>query len=205
MLQIAEDVITDDFYYRLAWDYVENKKALREFMRLSPAWDEDLQAWVINGNRTHEPDKDLIYQMAVNLLKPAFENNDKVKMYSAALWFSESDNEEYVEALLELAPKANLRQKKSKVFIALCKALGVWQDSGKFQIDFSKLCNEFNSKKIDYKFIVSIHPAHFLTMSNPHATCTSFDKRKRRNSGKLSQFRQWQRLHIQKRCNRLCA
>ena len=56
----------------------------------------------------------------------------------------------------------------AKVFIALCKALGIWQDSGKFQIDISALCNEFNAKKIDFKLIVSIHPAHFLTMSNPH-------------------------------------
>ena len=49
-LNDVEEFITDDFYYRLARDYVENKKALREFMRRSPAWNEDLQAWVINGN-----------------------------------------------------------------------------------------------------------------------------------------------------------
>jgi len=61
-----------------------------------------------------------------------------------------------------------LRQKKSKVFIALCKALGIWQDSGEFQVKFSALCNEFNAKKINFKLIVSINPAHFLTMSNPH-------------------------------------
>ena len=52
-LNDVEGVITDAFYYRLACDYVENKKTLREFLRRSPAWNEELQALVINGNRTH--------------------------------------------------------------------------------------------------------------------------------------------------------
>ena len=65
--------ITDAFYYRLAGDYVNNKKALREFMRRSPAWNEDLQAWVINGNRTHEPNKDLILDKTREILTPALE------------------------------------------------------------------------------------------------------------------------------------
>jgi len=161
---------TDEFFYRFAWDYVKNKKSLREFMRRSPAWNEDLQAWVINGNRTHNPDKDLIYKMAVELLQPALQTEDYYKAESiaqAARWFYE-DSEITGKFLTELAPKANLRQKKSKVFIALCKALRIWQDSGEFQVKFSALCNEFNAKKINFKLIVSINPAHFLTMSNPH-------------------------------------
>ena len=75
-LNDVEGVITDYFYYRLARDYVANKKALREFMRLSPAWNEDLQAWVIDDSITHEPDKDLIHKMIIELLQPAFKNND---------------------------------------------------------------------------------------------------------------------------------
>jgi len=74
--------ITDAFYYRLAGDYVENKKSLREFMRRSPAWNEDLQAWVINGNRTHEPDKDLIHKLLIELLQPALQTEDYIKAES---------------------------------------------------------------------------------------------------------------------------
>ena len=168
---------TDEFFYRFAWDYVKNKKSLREFMRRSPAWNEDLQAWVINGNRTHNPDKDLIHKTAVELFKPALDfdygsdianNYNCGRILRALDWFSDSEDEDAGKILTELAPKANLRQKKSKVFIALCKALGIWQDSGEFQVKFSALCNEFNAKKINFKLIVSINPAHFLTMSNPH-------------------------------------
>ena len=109
----------------------------------------------------------------MEILTPAMKIGDieqNTKIYRAAQYFIAPENELFADAVKELAPKANLRQKKSKVFIALCKALGIWQNSGKFQIDFSALCNEFNAKKIDFKLIVSIHPAHFLTMSNPHGS-----------------------------------
>ena len=103
----------------------------------------------------------------MEILTPAMKIGDveqNTKIYRAAQYFIAPENELFADAVKELAPKANLRQKKSKVFIALCKALGIWQNSGKFQIDFSALCNEFNAKKIDFKLIVSINPAHFLTM-----------------------------------------
>ena len=165
---------SDEFFCNLAWDYVKNKKALREFMRRSPAWNEDLQAWVINGNRTHEPDKNLIKKLVEEILCPAMNFENAEYIIQAMVWFYE-DSSIAGKYLTKLAPKANLRQKKSKVFIAVCKALGVWQDSGEFQIKFSALCNEFNAKKIDFKLIVSIHPAYFLTMSNPHGKAKYVD------------------------------
>ena len=177
---ISPDDFSDVFYRNFAQKAYFAKAALRKMMRKSPAWNETLQAWVINGNRTHEPDKNFILAMAQRLLKPAidaeiitlddssFTRTDKgYDIFAAMNYFTNPDFEYYQKALKEIAPKANLRQKKSKVFGALCKALGVWQDSGEFQQMFSDLCNEFNAKKIDFKLYVSINPIHFLTMSNP--------------------------------------
>lgn len=51
---------SDNFVKRLARGAARAKEPMREMMRKSPAWDEALDAWVINGNRTHEPDYEKI-------------------------------------------------------------------------------------------------------------------------------------------------
>lgn len=169
--EYTEEDFTPEFIHKLAVDSYYSKNALREMFRKSPAWNETLQCLVINGNRTHEPDLKYIDNVARIILKPAYENaktaDEKANIIFARLWFTDP-TEEYEKALLNLAPKANLRKSKSKIFGALCKALGIWEDNGEFQRKFSDLCNEFNQKKIKEKIYVSINPAHFLTMSNPH-------------------------------------
>lgn len=45
--------ITDSFVNRLAEDSVIAKQELRELFQTSPIWDENLNALVINGTRTH--------------------------------------------------------------------------------------------------------------------------------------------------------
>ena len=51
---------SDNFVKRLAKDAARAKEPLRAMMRKSPAWDEALDALIINGNRTHEPDYEKI-------------------------------------------------------------------------------------------------------------------------------------------------
>ena len=60
---------SDAFINRLAEDAYYSKFELREMMRKSPAWNEELQAWVINGNRTHEPDQKYIREMVAETQK----------------------------------------------------------------------------------------------------------------------------------------
>lgn len=62
------DDISDAFIERLAKDSTDSKQELRELFRKSPTWDEDLQAIVINGNRTHAPDAYIIRKGIVDLL-----------------------------------------------------------------------------------------------------------------------------------------
>jgi len=48
------DDISDNFINRLAIDTIESKRELRELFSKSQGWDENLQAIVINGTKTHK-------------------------------------------------------------------------------------------------------------------------------------------------------
>lgn len=50
------DDITATFVGNLAEDNIYAKRELRELFRTSPAWNEELDAIIINGTRTHNPD-----------------------------------------------------------------------------------------------------------------------------------------------------
>lgn len=69
------DDVSDTFIKRLAKDNYYAKQELRELFRKSPAWNEELDAIVINGTRTHDPNYNrigsLIRQLFYDLLRDA--------------------------------------------------------------------------------------------------------------------------------------
>lgn len=171
------DDVTDEFIYRLAADSSYAKQGLRKLFSKSPVWNEELDALVINGTRTHDPDYDRIHRLAMQILEKPFKSldysyNDILK---AVCFFSnpdasERDRESYIEAIKKLAPKAYTPTKKlSRVFKSLCVALGVADETAgsKFQRLYAQFADELSSKQIGFKLFVSINPAHFITMSNP--------------------------------------
>ena len=171
------DDVTDGFITRLAADSSYAKQGLRELFSKSPVWNEELDALVINGTRTHDPDYDRIHRLAMQILEKPFKSldydyNDILK---AVCFFSnpdasEHDRESYIEAIKKLAPKAYTPTKKlSRVFKSLCVALGVADETAgsEFQRLYAQFADELSSKKIGFKLFVSINPAHFITMSNP--------------------------------------
>lgn len=172
------DNITNDFICRLAEDSVLAKWELRELFRKSPAWNEDIDAIVINGTRTHDPDYERVKWLIEKILYPVYDYSDVVKtryLDDAMLLFTVPDidlkeHPEVIDALEHLAPKAYAPGKKlSRIFKALCVQLGIADESSgsAFQCLFAQLADELSTRKIDYKLFVSINPAHFLTMSNP--------------------------------------
>ena len=171
------DDVTDEFIYRLAADSSYAKQGLRKLFSKSPVWNEELDALVINGTRTHDPDYDRIHRLAMQILEKPFKSldydyNDILK---AVCFFSnpdasERDRESYIEAIRKLAPKAYTPTKKpSRVFKSLCVALGVADETAgsEFQRLYAQFADELSSKQIGFKLFVSINPAHFITMSNP--------------------------------------
>ena len=174
---ILEDV-TDSFIERLARDSVEAKQDLRDLFSKSPVWNPELDALVINGTRTHNPDPNRITVLVDRILHEAICKMDGLQYlaYRQAMGFFEvpdlagEELEESIRALNVLAPDAyKPGKKKSRVFKALCQALGVVDETqgSDFQKLYAQFADELTSKKLDFKLYVSINPAHFLTMSNP--------------------------------------
>ena len=176
-VDILNDV-SDNFIHRLAEDAAASKRDLRELFRKSPAWNEELQALVINGTRTHDPDYNRVRSLGEQILYPwacnADEYNHRLSI-RALLYFTEpnakpDDVARYIAAIEELAPNAyRPRRKKSRIFKALCDALGVTNNNAgsNFQKLYAQFADELSAKKINFKLFVSINPAHFITMSNP--------------------------------------
>lgn len=170
--------VRDEFIHRLAEDSSRAKQGLRELFSKSPVWDAKLDALVINGTRTHNPDYDRIEDLAMQILYDPlnYRGTEVSKLTRAAIYFFSRPNDEqylrdrYVMSIRELAPKAYSPTKKlSRIFKSLCTALGVADETAgsTFQRLYAQFADELNAKKIGFKLFVSINPAHFLTMSNP--------------------------------------
>lgn len=166
------DDCTANFVNQLASDSCYAKQELRELFSKSPVWDANLDALVINGTRTHDPDPDRIYSLGTDILSEAIYRADNSRpIYDAIRFFYDPNFEqEGIAAIKQLAPKAYApNKKKSRVFKALCQALGVADETAgsDFQRLYAQFADELTSKKIGFKLFVSINPAHFITMSNP--------------------------------------
>ena len=169
------DDVSDEFIERLAKDNYFAKMELRELFRKSPVWNEELDALIINGTRTHQPDYDRVEGLANDILFPACYNvsYDFTKLVERAItFFSKPDNDPTaaIEAIKEISPNAYApRKKRSRIFKAICDSLNVTDDSAgsRFQKLYAQFADELSSKKIDFKLFVSLNPAHFITMSNP--------------------------------------
>lgn len=168
------DDCTESFVSQLASDSCHAKQGLRELFSKSPVWDAELDALVINGTRTHDPDPDRIYALGTEILHEAIYHSDTQIAHTildALRFFYDNGSEEPgIEAIKRLAPKAYApNKKKSRVFKALCQTLGVADETAgsEFQRLYAQFADELTSKKIGFKLYVSINPAHFLTMSNP--------------------------------------
>ena len=170
------DDVSDRFIRRMARDNYYAKAELRELFRQSPVWNEDLDAIVINGNRTHDTDYGKVFNLVWRILNSVgldYEKYDKLE--TAAELFTnpdptDEDKSRYIAALEDIAPKAYAPGKKlSRVFKSLCDALGITDDSkgSDFQKLYAQFADELSAKQIGYKLYVSLNPAHFITMSNP--------------------------------------
>ena len=171
------DDVSDAFIRRLAKDNYYAKQELRELFRKSPVWNEELDALVINGTRTHDPDYSRIGDLAWEILEHPARTKDMevyLNIKKAIHFFSmpnldDEKKAEAIAAIKALAPKAYAPNKKpTRIFRALCVALGVNDKTcERFSYLYAQIADEMTSHKIDFKLFVSLNPAHFITMSNP--------------------------------------
>lgn len=133
------DDVSDDFIRTLARDSSYAKQELRELFSKSPVWDANIDALVINGTRTHNPDYNRIFELAVQILEKFRYREDAPVNWGvirdAILFFSDSnpsetEREYYISCIKQIAPKAYAPNKKpSRIFKAICDALGVSDDT----------------------------------------------------------------------------
>lgn len=177
------DDASDKFIHRLAEDNAYAKKELRELFSQSPVYDSKLDALVINGTRTHDPDQERIISLGRDILVGALgihEDLDglnftgdmmwSILYFFAGQWCSEGDRNNYIAVINRVAPKAYKEGRKpSRVFKQICQALGVADETAgsEFQRLYAQFADELTAKKIGFKLFVSLNPAHFITMSNP--------------------------------------
>lgn len=164
---------------RLARDNYYAKKELHELFRKSSVWDEKLDALVINGTRTHNPNYNRIHEIAWRILNPLDRGFNEVQWYNirTALQFfdnpglTDEGKASAITAIQSFSPKAYAPGKKpTRIFRALCEALAVNNETCEnFSYLYAQLADEMTSHKIDFKLFISLNPAHFITMSNPKA------------------------------------
>lgn len=174
------DDVSDKFIERLARDNAYAKMELRELFSQSPVYDAKLDALVINGTRTHDPDPARIVTLARDILDAArgtIINNFCFcgeHAWSIAGFFAYPEDEgarrEGIQVMQMFAPKAYKEGRKpSRIFKQVCQALGVADETAgsQFQRLYAQFADELTTRKIGFKLFVSLNPAHFITMSNP--------------------------------------
>ena len=169
------DDVSEAFVHKLARDNTYFKRELRDLFRKSPVWNEELDALVINGTRTHNPNYERVANLAEEILAPVrmqmtVTQNTLLDGALRFFCFPAEDPQMAIDAMNKLVPKAfAVNKKPSRIFRSLCEGLGVadTEAGSKFQRLYAQFADEISSRKIDFKFYVSLNPAHFITMSNP--------------------------------------
>ena len=161
-----------DFCLRIAEDNYECKKELRELFSKSPAYNEEWDYILINGNRTHETDWGTVVNDTINLLRlneqgEHFLNNCYISNLIDGLHGVRCAEQYAIEKMGKVDDKIYHKGKKvSKMLRALFVALEL-DKVPDFEARYAKIADECNSKKINFKYILSTNPAFQVTMSNP--------------------------------------
>lgn len=164
--------ISDEFLGRLATDSTYAKSGLRDMFRKVDGWDEELQAVILNGTQTHDPDPKRIQALIDQIIPQSiYETHGYSAVNFAIGYFVDGEKDEVCIGNLKLfiGRKFRADKKKSKLFQDLAKAVGVYDDTAgsEYQKLFAQLADELNGRKLDFKLFLSINPAHILTASNP--------------------------------------
>ena len=170
-----KDILSNDisdFCQKMAEDNYEAKKELRELFSKSPAYNEEWDYILINGNRTHEADWGTVIGDTMNLLTlnekgSSFLDNCYIRDLIDGLRGMEYVEQYAIEKMAMVDDKIYHKGKKvSKMLRALFVALEL-DKFPDFEARYAKIADECNSRRIDFKYILSTNPAFQITMSNP--------------------------------------
>ncbi len=173
--------LSDKFLDRFTDRVIRAKADLRELFRKSSSWDEKLQAIVIERELKVDSDRDQLNRLLWDIVRakgvvidPNNSNASSITEFVYTL-LQETVSDATMEFFNDLAPAEfgtiwREGMKKSKVVRNFLCAFGCWDDrSGSLcQKNYAQIADMLTDKIIKQKLYISINPAHFLTMSNPH-------------------------------------
>ena len=161
---------------------IKGKKNLIDMLRKHPNWDEELWAVKVNIKRQVDtsdfPDCSIRDDIERLFNTENDFSHESIAPRIIANWFLQAnyfgssfadDPDQLPSIFEEYCPKAwHKGRKLTKILSCALKEFGVWEDGpGKFQMLFASVCERLKPKKENVTLFLSVHPAHFLTMSNP--------------------------------------
>lgn len=152
-----------------SWDA---KRNLRIMLRNHPNWDEETQTVILKAQTDAKPDKSYIRSQVIELCS----SNIYRRLQLEFSWFFPvSDITDWLLDEENLLPDNVLSymdyhegQKKNRALRKLFVKMGCWDEHDHDQqAAYAKLSDGLRKGVRDVNLILSINPAHFLTMSNP--------------------------------------
>lgn len=156
----------------------QSKEALRVLLRKHPAWDEDLQAVVVDGTKEITPDSRAVQDRLYDFWKrwlpedKVWVGNNRI-YYDLCLMYDictgvDNASEMLASYLKKYEAVIRIGMKPGKCLRNLCRKLGVWDEQNhEFMSSYCRIADMMSAQKKDIKLVLSIHPASFLTISNP--------------------------------------
>lgn len=163
---------TQEFVPQLCKESWFKKYDLRQMLRKSQYWNEELQCCIIPSKQVLRTDCGKVFQYMGWLLKDtdlttsALSHINEWLVGDHHFW---TENE-FIDWWNRMHPNTiHKGAKKTRVLRKMLIQLNVWNDKAgsRCQEYFSKVCDELNPKTRDITYYLSINPAHILTQSNP--------------------------------------
>ena len=168
------------FINRLVDEFIKNKKWLVDLLKKAPSkeeakekglnfwWDPELYGVWVEAIHV-EPDWAKVYQRITDLI-PLEKLNEEILIACHFFTAQTFDKTEFIAALNRVAPGAYAPGKKpSRILKALYSALGIVNDAAgsQFQKEFAAIADMIRPEGLTENILISVNPAHMLTMSNP--------------------------------------
>ena len=168
----------DAFFENVAKESFKAKASLKNLLRKHPQWNEAKECIIIDGTVENSANFDNI-KKALNKVERASDMSfpllDALRVFCSDSFNEDSEEgKKAIEVLNSQKENAYTKgKKKSRVVKAIFDTLeSLFEDANFENIinkQFSIIADELNAKSRNVKLIVSVNPAHFLTMSNPHS------------------------------------
>lgn len=153
-----------------------SKAELRDMLRNHPDWDEKTQSVILKTTVNRAPNPHMLTSYwcsiwdASNLSKKLEDDTDVY--YDIKYWLTDSIE---VTERMKKYMDWHEGQKKNRLIRKFLVSLDAWDEkNSKLQRYFAQLSDELKTGEREISLILSINPAHFLTMSNPKH-CTEGD------------------------------